>query len=78
MSDVVKRSEDHQTATTPDAEGDPPETEPMGSDDADLSVPYWLTSTEEAANTTFLRMVRRLPKLLREAWRRVWRALPGC
>jgi ATP-binding cassette subfamily B protein len=43
-------------------------------DDAELSVPYWLTSTEEAANTTFLRMVRRLPRLLRDAWLLAWQA----
>src|SRR5689334_2954027 len=43
-------------------------------DDAELSVPYWLTSTEEAANTTFLRMVRRLPRLLRDAWLLAWHA----
>ncbi|MEV0898103.1 hypothetical protein [Actinoplanes sp. NPDC049802] len=34
-------------------------------DDGELELPYWLTSTEEAANTTFLQMVRRLPRLLR-------------
>jgi ATP-binding cassette subfamily B protein len=48
-----------------------------GGDDADLKVPYWLTSTEEAANTTFLRMLRRLPRLLRDAWLLAWRASPG-
>ena len=47
------------------------------SDDGDLRVPYWLTSTQEAANTTFRRMLRRLPKLLREAWRLAWRASPA-
>ena len=47
-----------------------------GGDDAELSLPYWLTSTEEAANTSFLRMVCRLPRLLREAWRLAWRADP--
>jgi ATP-binding cassette subfamily B protein len=45
--------------------------------DAELAVPYWLTSTEEAANTTFLRMVRRLPRLLRDAWVLAWHAGPG-
>jgi ATP-binding cassette subfamily B protein len=45
-------------------------------DDAELAVPYWLTSTEEAANTTFLRMVRRLPRLLRDAWLLAWHASP--
>jgi ATP-binding cassette subfamily B protein len=44
------------------------------SDDAELSLPYWLTSTEEAANTTFLRMFRRLPRLLRAAWSLAWQA----
>jgi ATP-binding cassette, subfamily B, bacterial len=43
-------------------------------EDAELTVPYWLTSTEEAAKTTFLRMVRRL---LRDAWLLAWRASPG-
>jgi len=43
-------------------------------DDGELELPYWLTSTEEAANTTFLQMVRRLPSLLREAWLLGWRA----
>ena len=37
-------------------------------------MPYWLTSTEEAANTTFLRMLRRLPRLLRSAWSLAWQA----
>jgi ATP-binding cassette subfamily B protein len=44
------------------------------SDDAELALPYWLTSTEEAANTTFLRMFRRLPRLLHAAWSLAWRA----
>ena len=60
---------------------EPPDPEPPGTaepgDDGDLRVPYWLTSTEEAANTTFRRMLRRLPKLLREAWRLAWEAGPG-
>jgi ATP-binding cassette subfamily B protein len=43
-------------------------------DDAGLALPYWLTSTEEAANTTFLRMFRRLPRLLRSAWSLAWQA----
>src|SRR5689334_4696559 len=43
----------------------------------DLALPYWLTSTEEAANTTFLGMSRRLPELLKEAWLLAWRAGPG-
>jgi ATP-binding cassette subfamily B protein len=43
-------------------------------EDGELALPYWLTSTEEAANTTFLRMLRRLPKLLRDAWLLAWRA----
>jgi ATP-binding cassette subfamily B protein len=43
-------------------------------DDGELSLPYWLTSTEEAANTTFLQMLRRLPPLLRDAWLLAWRA----
>jgi ATP-binding cassette subfamily B protein len=48
-----------------------------GIDDGELELPYWLTSTEEAANTTFLHMARRLPKLLGEAWLLAWRAGPG-
>jgi ATP-binding cassette subfamily B protein len=46
-------------------------------DDGELALPYWLTSTEEAANTSFLEMLRRLPKLLREAWLLAWRADPA-
>ena len=46
-------------------------------DDGELELPYWLTGTEEAANTTFLQMMRRLPRLLREAWLLGWRASPG-
>jgi ATP-binding cassette subfamily B protein len=45
-------------------------------DGGELALPYWLTSTEEAANTSFGRMVRRLPKLLREAWLLAWQASP--
>ncbi len=43
-------------------------------EDGELELPYWLTSTEEAANTSFLRMLRRLPRLLREAWLLAWQA----
>jgi ATP-binding cassette, subfamily B, bacterial len=43
-------------------------------DDGELALPYWLTSTEEAANTTFLTMLKRLPRLLREAWLLAWHA----
>ena len=43
----------------------------------ELALPYWLTSTEEAANTSFVRMFRRLPRLLRSAWSLAWRASPG-
>jgi ATP-binding cassette subfamily B protein len=43
-------------------------------DDGELALPYWLTSTEEAANTTFLRMFRRLPRLMRAAWSLAWQA----
>jgi ATP-binding cassette, subfamily B, bacterial len=45
-------------------------------DDGELTLPYWLTSTEEAANTTFLTMLKRLPRLLREAWLLAWQASP--
>jgi ATP-binding cassette, subfamily B, bacterial len=38
----------------------------------ELAVPYWLTGFAEAANTTFWRMLRRLPWLLRQAWRLAW------
>ncbi|AGZ40188.1 ABC transporter ATP-binding protein [Actinoplanes friuliensis] len=44
------------------------------SDDGELALPYWLTSTEEAANTTFLKMLQRLPRLLRSAWSLAWQA----
>jgi ATP-binding cassette subfamily B protein len=43
-------------------------------EDGELALPYWLTATEEAANTTFLKMLKRLPTLLREAWLLAWRA----
>jgi ATP-binding cassette, subfamily B, bacterial len=43
-------------------------------DDGELALPYWLTSTEEAANTSFMRMLRRLPTLLRDAWVIAWQA----
>jgi len=45
-------------------------------EEGELDLPYWLTSTEEAANTSFGRMLRRLPKLLGEAWLLAWRADP--
>ncbi|GAA1627350.1 ABC transporter ATP-binding protein [Actinoplanes couchii] len=48
----------------------------LAEQDGELALPYWLTSTEEAANTTVLQMVRRLPRLLREAWLLAWRASP--
>ncbi|HET6532485.1 MAG TPA: ATP-binding cassette domain-containing protein [Actinoplanes sp.] len=37
-------------------------------------MPYWLTSTEEAANASFPAMVRRLPGLMRAAWHLAWTA----
>jgi len=46
----------------------------MQPEDDELALPYWLTSTEEAANTGFLIMLRRLPRLLREAWLLAWHA----
>ncbi|WP_284045261.1 ABC transporter ATP-binding protein [Paractinoplanes maris] len=72
----------------PDAEhaepplAEPPLAEPPLADqdvrpefeDGELSLPYWLTSTEEAANTRFVRMVSRLPRLLRDAWLLAWHA----
>jgi ATP-binding cassette subfamily B protein len=39
----------------------------------ELAIPYWLTATAEAASATFGRMMRRLPGLLRQAWRLAWR-----
>ncbi|MEV6348821.1 ABC transporter ATP-binding protein [Actinoplanes sp. NPDC051851] len=54
-----------------------PDDAETGTDDAELAVPYWLTRTKEAADTGFLRMLRRLPSLLREAWLLAWRAGPG-
>src|SRR3954464_316392 len=45
-------------------------------EEGELALPYWLTSTEEAANTSFGTMVRRLPRLLGEAWLLAWRADP--
>ncbi|MEV8507611.1 ATP-binding cassette domain-containing protein [Actinoplanes sp. NPDC051475] len=59
------------------AEEGEPGTDLAGEESGELALPYWLTSTEEAANTTFLRMFRRLPKLLRAAWSLAWRASPG-
>ncbi|BEL09110.1 ABC transporter ATP-binding protein [Actinoplanes sichuanensis] len=53
-----------------------PDAMPPVPDDGELELPYWLTSTEEAANTSFPQMVRRLPRLLREAWLLGWRASP--
>src|SRR6266576_6998885 len=46
-------------------------------EDGELELPYWLTGTEEAANTTFVQMLRRLPRLLRDAWLLAWRASRG-
>ncbi|BAL86654.1 putative ABC transporter ATP-binding protein [Actinoplanes missouriensis 431] len=43
-------------------------------DDGELALPYWLTSTKEAADTTFLTMLRRLPRLLRDGWLLAWHA----
>jgi ATP-binding cassette subfamily B protein len=65
-----------QTTPGRQPDGDRPGTV-AAADDAELAVPYWLTSTEEAANTTFLRMVRRLPRLLRDAWLLAWHASPA-
>ncbi|AGL15424.1 ABC transporter ATP-binding protein [Actinoplanes sp. N902-109] len=48
-----------------------------GDGEGELALPYWLTSTEEAANTGFLQMLRRLPRLLRAAWSLAWQASPG-
>jgi ATP-binding cassette subfamily B protein len=40
--------------------------------DEDMAVPYWLTHTAEAASASFMKMARRLPGLLRHAWRLAW------
>ncbi|MFG1608267.1 ABC transporter ATP-binding protein [Actinoplanes sp. NPDC049265] len=50
--------------------------QPDDDDESELSLPYWLTSTSEAASTGFLAMLRRLPKLLLAAWRIAWEASP--
>jgi ATP-binding cassette subfamily B protein len=47
-----------------------------GDGEGELALPYWLTSTEEAANTSFMQMFRRLPRLLAAAWSLAWRASP--
>src|SRR3954452_11706973 len=80
MSDVVKPStdsEDQAPGPSPGMAAADAIESVEAAENADLTVPYWLTSTEEAANTTFLRMVRRLPRLLREAWLLAWRTSPG-
>jgi ATP-binding cassette, subfamily B, bacterial len=46
-------------------------------DEAEMSLPYWLTSTDEAARTSFPQMARRLPRLLRSAWGLAWGASPA-
>ncbi|HKT03267.1 MAG TPA: ABC transporter ATP-binding protein [Rugosimonospora sp.] len=38
----------------------------------DLVVPYWLTASTEAASASFLRMLRRLPRLLLRAGQMAW------
>ncbi|SDT64428.1 ABC transporter ATP-binding protein [Actinoplanes derwentensis] len=70
MPDPVaeKTSTEEDEAVTPEGM--------LAEQEGELALPYWLTSTEEAANTTFLQMVRRLPRLLREAWLLAWRASP--
>ncbi len=73
-------------ASSPEAAADAPDgagplTAALESDEADgeeaeLALPYWLRSTEEAAKASFLQMCRRLPRLLRDAWSLAWRAGP--
>src|SRR3954469_6831402 len=58
----------------PDESPAPEEEVQQEFEEGELALPYWLTSTEEAANTSFWTMVRRLPKLLGEAWLLAWRA----
>src|SRR3954463_2566271 len=60
----------------PDESPAPEEEVQQELEEGELALPYWLTSTEEAANTSFGTMVRRLPQLLREAWLLAWRADP--
>ena len=43
----------------------------------ELAIPYWLTATAEAASASFGRMLRRLPGLLRQAWRLAWQTSPA-
>jgi ATP-binding cassette, subfamily B, bacterial len=69
MQDAARRS-------TGSEEPPPDATEELA-EDGELALPYWLTSTQEAANTSFFSMLRRLPRLLREAWLLAWRASPG-
>ncbi|AEV82562.1 ABC transporter ATP-binding protein [Actinoplanes sp. SE50] len=63
-------------ASPPTTEDDQPVVLEAGGE-GELELPYWLTSTQEAADTTFLQMLRRLPRLLRQAWLLGWRASPG-
>ena len=44
--------------------------EPSPADE--LAVPYWLTATAQAVSASFAGMLRRLPGLLRQAWRLAW------
>lgn len=42
----------------------------------ELTVPYWLTATAQAASASFGRMLRRLPHLLVRAWQLAWQTSP--
>jgi ATP-binding cassette subfamily B protein len=46
-------------------------------EDVELDVPYYLKSSVEAASAGFWRMLRRLPRLLHEAWRLAWESSRG-
>lgn len=46
------------------------------SPDDELAIPYWLTATAQAASASFAHMLRRLPGLLRQAWRLAWQTSP--
>ncbi|MFI5838521.1 ABC transporter ATP-binding protein [Catenuloplanes sp. NPDC051500] len=46
-------------------------------EDVELEVPYYLKSSVEAASAGFWRMLRRLPRLLQEAWRLAWESSRG-
>jgi ATP-binding cassette subfamily B protein len=80
MPDAIRPHDPQEPPPDHPADGDEASAEERAggewSDDGEMALPYWLTSTEEAANTTFVRMFRRLPRLLRAAWSLAWQASP--